>query len=321
MLREFESHPAQMSTSNIKTPITIRQGFVLPWHDSGNVSNLVLKNDILKWELSKLGIVLIFGLNVGGTLVLYYYKWLQLPFKTKARLRYINTLKNSVIKSDALSKVGLFGNKNKRKQFKQNRGMPLINRALLKRSVYQIPNSVQTYLINYIVGSFNITKISFMNIYGSNVSTGFALLNIQKFIQETPLIKSNIRSIYNIVDMIAIYDLLSLQISDGKLLAFVIGQVLERSTRKGLFIRSLRLLSKLPSLIKQFEIKRKDGVIRSWNWVIKVTGKLGGMGRTKTYFIRPIKLPLHTINTAINYSEKAVNTKAGTFSIKVWILN
>ena len=48
-----------------------------------------------------------------------------------------------------------------------------------------------------------------------------------------------------------------------------------------------------------------------------MAGKLGGIGRTKTYFIRPIKLPLHTINAVINYSEKIVNTKAGTFSIKI----
>jgi ribosomal protein S3 len=44
------------------------------------------------------------------------------------------------------------------------------------------------------------------------------------------------------------------------------------------------------------------------------------MGRTKVYNVFSIKMPLHTINNSIDYSETIANTKAGTFSIKVWIL-
>jgi len=83
-------------------------------------------------------------------------------------------------------------------------------------------------------------------------------MNLKTFINQTPLIKGNIKMIYHILDMVVLTDLISLKISGSEIMGKLIGKILERSSRKGLFVRSLRILSKLPLLIKKFETKENN---------------------------------------------------------------
>lgn len=313
-----------MATSNTKSPIVIRQGVVVPWRNNVEIGNTGVNSLVLQWELSNLNIVPISYTYSGGKLQIYFYKWTQLPFRSKVSLRQIISIKNGVKNSSTLLRLRSDGRrKGVQKLFMQRRNRSLVEKMLLNQYTYSIPLSIQNAIAERVkyLGSGNFNQMYFFNIFSAANQLKFCPLEARNLIQESPLLKGNVRSIYHIVDMILIYDLLSLRICSGEVLGQLIGLILGRSTRKGLFIRSLRLLAKLPTIIRQFEIKNKINVDRDWEWIVKVSGKLGGMGRTKVFFIRPIKLPLHTISKVIKYNEVAVNTKAGTFSIKIWILN
>lgn len=190
-------------------------------------------------------------------LIIYYYVWLQLPFKTKVSQRLQKEIKNLVSNSKVLNRVGSL-NKLRMKKFQiQKRSLSLIDRSLFHQRFNKIPSSIVLFLSQDImrVTSGAFEHVLFLNIIGSSISS--TMLDTRNFIFENPLIKANIRSIYHLTDMIVICDLLSLGYGSAELLGKLISKMLERSSKKGLFIRSLRLLSKMPRLIKQFEVKHK----------------------------------------------------------------
>jgi hypothetical protein len=148
---------------------------------------------------------------------------------------------------------------------KQKR-LALIDVAIMSQKNYQIPFIIQAVLVQRInsINSQVLTKVHFVNIL-KHAELSHKLMDLKKFIYETPLIKGNIKSVYHILDMITVVDLISLKICGGELMGRLIGKVLERSSKKGLFVRSLRILSKLPALIKKFEIKGPLINTRSWD--------------------------------------------------------
>lgn len=312
--------PIQMSTSNIKSPIVIRQGYVLPWRSE----NILLEstNSFLRWELEKINTTLVSCVEKDNILIICYYKWFQVRYSSKVLQKFRSELKNKVevfkqfgSADSKFLKIRLRASKVFKKTF-------LIENFINSQRFYQIPVSTQIILMRYIweKGNTKLTEVRFVNIFKQAGYVG-RLINVKDLIYETPAIKGNLKSIYHMLDMVVLVDLVSLKICTGKMLGILIGKILERSSRKGLFVKSLRILSKLPRIIGLYEIKRSlVNQERSWNWVVRITGKISGMGRTKSYSVFSKKLPLHTITANIDYSETVVNTKAGTFSIKVWIL-
>ena len=258
----------------------IRQGNIVPWKDGINIGNKGLNSTVLNWELSKLNITPISFSYTNDALIIYYYAWLQLLFRSKKSLYYFHTIKGRVLKSSVLKKMKLNRGPIKQKHFfMQKRKIALIDRYLWKQESYQLPFSAQLQISERInsLSRGTIDKVWFSNIYFINKIHDFpTLLNTRKFIHETPLVKSGIRSIYHIIDILTISDLLSRGFCSGSVMGRLIGKILERSTKKGLFMRSLRLITKLPTLINRFVVKNEKYIYRNWSWIIKVTGKLSG---------------------------------------------
>jgi len=155
---------------------------------------------------------------------------------------------------------------NRVKLIKKQKRLSLIDIAIKEQKNYRVPSITQIALTQRL-SSYNShvpVKLHFVNVFQHTVYL-YKLIDLTEFVYETPLIKSNTKSIYHILDMVTVVDLMSLRVCGGKLMGILIGKILERSSKKGLFVRSLRILSKLPALIKKFEIR--EGIansIRSW---------------------------------------------------------
>lgn len=310
-----------MSTSNIKTPSTIRQGFILPWINFKK-ANLFNINDVLWRELYISNITPLSYIINNDKLTIFYYRWIQIPFKSRSKVQQLNFYRQFIKRGVLLSKLNLKTNIALFKLYKTHNSF-LFNHDLIVRSNYIIPISIQRIMVEkfHEFSRNQFSSVALINVHSCDTKIFFNLLDIQKFIYETPLIKGNIRSVYYIGDMVSIVDLLSQHICSIDLLTSLIVKVLERNSKKGYFLRSLRILAKLSGLIRNFELQKDKIVIRNWSWVIRIAGKLSGMGRTKVYYIRPYKLPLHSISQVITYHEDIANNKVGTFSVKIWDLN
>ena len=311
--------PYSMSTSNIKSPSVIRQGYANSWENHGLVPEFGIQ--FLKWELNKQNVTPVRYLSEGGVLIVFYYKWTQLPFKSKVSKRLSEFIKQKIKNTPFWEQNDLVSARINSKPIKGNKRLSLIDSAIKSQKDYQIPLIMQTLLLQSLVSvnSVALKDVRFINIF-EQAEFANRLLDVKRFASETPLVKSNLKSIYHVLDMILIVDLFSLKICNGELVGTLIGKILGRSSKKGLFIRSLRVLLKLPALIRKFEIKERVSNSRNWRWNIRITGKISGMGRTKVYSIFSEKMPLHTISNSINYCETIINTKAGSFSIKIWSL-
>jgi len=93
-----------------------------------------------------------------------------------------------------------------------------------------------------------------------------------------------------------------------------------RNSRKGQQRSFLNYISKLFSVMPSYKQRAKTKVksyLFDFNWVVSVSGKFAVTGRTQKFKIQPKKLPLHTLSDVYDYVEGFVNTKAGTFSIRV----
>lgn len=95
-----------------------------------------------------------------------------------------------------------------------------------------------------------------------------------------------------------------------------------RNSKKGqqrsFLVYLQKLLSLLPTYVKKVDPTfKKEFLNANLQCVIVVSGKFSVTGRTKKFVIQPKKLPLHTLNSVYDYANGFVNTKAGTFSIRV----
>lgn len=144
----------------------------------------------------------------------------------------------------------------KNKSIKNYRRLALVDRAIRSQQEYQVPYITQVLLAQSLIGVNNAVfkEVCFINVF-KRVESLYRPINLKMFIDQTPLIKGNIRSVYHILDMVILTDLISLRVCGGELIGELVGKVLERSSKKGLFVKSLRILSKLPLLIKRFEVR------------------------------------------------------------------
>lgn len=144
----------------------------------------------------------------------------------------------------------------KNKSIKNYRRLALVDRAVRSQQEYQVPYITQVLLAQSLIGVNNAVfkEVCFINVF-KRVESLYRPINLKMFIDQTPLIKGNIRSVYHILDMVILTDLISLRVCGGELIGKLVGKVLERSSKKGLFVKSLRILSKLPLLIKRFEVR------------------------------------------------------------------
>lgn len=95
-----------------------------------------------------------------------------------------------------------------------------------------------------------------------------------------------------------------------------------RNSKKGqqrfflIFIQ--KLLGMLPTYSnKVYPEIEKSQFKMNLQCVIVVSGKFAVTGRTQKFTIQPKKLPLHTLSHVYDYTNGFVNTKAGTFSIRL----
>ena len=161
-------------------------------------------------------------------------------------------------------------------------------------------------------------EIIFINVFNqthfmgelANVVDPIFLFSINPILRPWSTFKFNL-------DAIVVFSLISLNFASSSLLVELIQMAFTRNSRKGQQRRYLQYLQKLMVVLQRDT--NSDYIHRSKKefYVIEVRGKFAVTGRTQKFLIQPYKLPLHTLVTIFDYAEGAVNTKAGTFSIRV----
>lgn len=325
-----------MSTSNIKSPVAIRQGFTSDWIENSNEEEI---KGVLNWELAKLNLsIASYGLS-NTTIDVGYYKWIQRAFITKRRRKGKLVIKQSrkfgikkkvrpykykVIRRNRRQRKfkwlynRLKGKEKRLKRFQKR--VPFLKKNYEKSKNYKIPLSVRTRITQKLWNIGVKEDITYRNIW--NLMGGKDEVDLFEFYRKNPQLNFVVRSVHFLSDSVIISNFVSLGVWSIDLLGQLIVKMITRSSKKGALVRALKTVAKVPVLLeKDLIIKRGrelDDDTRDWLWIIKITGKLNPTGRTKVYWIRPTRFPLHTQNIDYQHFMSHVNTKAGTYSVKVW---
>lgn len=292
-----------MATSNIKAPDVIRSGYVKDW----NVNNLNLNR--ISCELDRYSTIPILLRTQNFSTSIIFYRWIQPTFIVRKRKK---------LKFKKISKLALF---NKFQPAHLSKMKYIIRRhrfGFWKQQ--QIQNAQQFTFslsqLDLIKHRTNELGLILQNLYLCK-KIAVPHIDIFELSRGNLFVKATTKLKYGF-DAVHILNLLSNEFTSIDTLGRLIVKAMYRNSRREKQRQFFQLLTKLPAVIRLFESKKKGITPRSWNWVIKVTGKLAKSGRTSNMFIRPLFVPFHTINIDLNYREYFVNLKLGTFSIKVW---
>lgn len=335
-----------MSTSNIKSPISVRQGFIQEWITSPRVldskgENILEISKIVSCELNKVNVTVLQLLKNETTLEIVFFRWLQKPFISRSKKRLVRRHKSILnftkkVKGIKPKRSKKGRKKNTRLTFKEKRLRRLLIKKiktskwkrfkkrglnldvrLQKAMTYEIPFIVKWRISKAFLPSVSMpSSFVFNNVYKSNLwnKLNIKVTDTSKLIKQ-PLIRS-LTNLKFVLDAVRLYDLVSLKLANTAPLGLCIGAALARNTSKQSQRKFLRFLKQIPTLIQTFEgVNNRK---RTWSWVLKVTGKLGGASRTQAFYIRPKQLPLHSLGLPFEYTETTAATKYGIFSIKIW---
>lgn len=292
-----------MSTSNIKAPDTIRSGYVKDW--SVNSSDLTR----ISCELDRYSTIPVLLSMQNLNINIIFYRWIQPIFVIRKRKK----LKLKKISKSALfNKFRSINGSNMKYIIKQRRFGFWKQQQIQTAQQFTFSLS-QLDLIKY---RTNAHGLVLQNLYRCK---NFVIPHIDIFdlSRSNLFVKAATKLKYGF-DAVHIVNLLSNELSSIDTLGRLIVKAMYRNSRREKQRQFFQLLTKLPTVIRLFESKNEQIPPRSWNWVIKVTGKLAKSGRTSTMFIRPLFVPFHTVDINLNYREFFVNLKLGTFSIKLW---
>lgn len=305
-----------MSTSNVKSPIINRVGFILDWKNQ-NAEILRVKN-LLSCELNNLNLVLVSIITSGDFVTVTYYKWLQSRFLLssvkQAYRQHFKHLITSTPKFEPWFQKHLCSTR----RFNNGYIQRLKGSCQVSRYFF-LPSATEQIMRDELSFVYPGKEIIFINVFNhahfmgelANVADPIFLFSSNPILRPWSTFKFNL-------DAIVVFSLISLNFASSSLLVELIHMAFTRNSRKGQQRRYLQYLQKLMVVLQQ---DKGSGYIHQSKkefYVIEVRGKFAVTGRTQKFLIQPHKLPLHTLVTIFDYAEGAVNTKAGTFSIRVW---
>jgi len=267
-----------------------------------------------------------------------YYRWIQRAFITKRKRKGKLAVKqnrkfgvkkkarshkyNAIRRNRRQRKFKWLYNrlKGKERRFKRfSKRVPFLKKNYEKSKNYKIPLSVRARITQKLWNIGVRGSITYRNVWNLG---GKDEVDLFEFYRKNPQLNFVIRSVHFLSDSIIISNFVSLGVWSIDLLGQLIVKIITRSSKKGALVRALKTVAKVPTLLeKDLVIKRGreiDDDTRDWLWVIKIAGKLNPTGRTKTYWIRPARFPLHTQSVDYQHFMSHVNTKAGTYSVKIW---
>lgn len=259
MLREFESRPAQsMSTSNVKTPIIPRLGFLSDW---GNKNTDELQKEFLKCELERYGLLLINYNDQIDIAQVVYYKWLQTPFVPYKQRR---------IKKNRRMNVKInqkFTNINKQVSTINNykasnilkRKYSFFDRIKYLYSLsqeYRIPSSVQLNIKNAI-GMNEFQILNWLNVYQSVKEQELKSINVINFSFYAQQLNSW-KNFKYFLDAIAICNFIQLNIATTNALFNVIKLAFIRNSKKGQQRSFLIYIQKLMTILPVYTQKEQN---------------------------------------------------------------
>lgn len=305
-----------MSTSNVKSPIINRTGFILDWKNR-DAEILCVKN-LLSCELNNLNLILVLITTSGDSITVTYYKWLQSRFLlSSVKQAYRQHFKRLIT---VLPKYEIWLQKYLRWARRFNN--TYINR--LKRSCqisryFYLPIATEQIMRDKLSSLYPGKEIKFTNVFLQAHFMG----ELEKIVDPifyfsmNPVLRPWSTFKFNL-DAIVVFNLIHLNLASSSLLVELINMAFTRNSRKGQQRRYLQYLQKLVTTLKQHSHLLSLHSPKKEFYVIEVRGKFAVTGRTQKFLIQPNKLPLHTLVSIFDYAEGTINTKAGTFSIRVW---
>lgn len=305
-----------MSTSNIKSPVAPRMGSINELVDSPVF--IIFKNTI-NCELEQCDAQIASFVGGDDGLGVNYYKWIQLPFLPYNRRKLKKQMLSNFIQGKPINNIEKLNQLRKYKTYKRviKAGyMAKVKKRYDRNKNYIIPISIQNTIKDKVKPILQDYKIGFRSIYWFANLQKIKILDLFDFLNKTVVLRS--WSNYKFfMDAIIIADLVSYNLADTQLLVNLIKLAFIRNSKKGQHRGFLVYLQKLAGLLAMYKFKQA-GRRQITDWAIIVQGKFAVTGRTQKYTIQPKKYPLHTLTYIYDYANSFVNTKAGTFSIRIW---
>lgn len=305
-----------MSTSNIKSPVAPRMGSINELVDSPVF--IIFKNTI-NCELEQCDAQIASFVEGDDGLGINYYKWIQLPFLPYNRRKLKKQRLSNFIQGKPMNKIAKLNQLRQYKTYKRviKAGyMVKVKKRYNKNKNYIIPISIQNNIKDKIKPILQDYKIGFRSIYWFANLQKIQILDPFDFLNNAVTLRgwSNYKFF---MDAIIVADLVSYNLADTQLLVDLIKLAFIRNSKKGQHRGFLIYLQKLAGLLAMYKFKQA-GRRQITDWAIIVQGKFAVTGRTQKYTIQPKKYPLHTLTYIYDYANSFVNTKAGTFSIRIW---
>jgi hypothetical protein len=305
-----------MSTSNIKSPVAPRMGSINELVDSPVF--IIFKNTI-NCELEQCDAQIASFVGGDDGLGINYYKWIQLPFLPYNRRKLKKQRLLNFIQGKPMNKIEKLNQLRQYKTYKRviKAGyMVKVKKRYNKNKNYIIPISIQNTIKDKVKPILQDYKIGFRSIYWFADLQKIKILDPFDFLNNAVTLRgwSNYKFF---MDAIIVADLVSYNLADTQLLVDLIKLAFIRNSKKGQHRGFLVYLQKLAGLLAMYKFKQA-GRRQITDWAIIVQGKFAVTGRTQKYTIQPKKYPLHTLTYIYDYANSFVNTKAGTFSIRIW---
>lgn len=305
-----------MSTSNIKSPIVPRMGSINELVDS---PVFILFKNIISCELEQCDAQIASLVGGDDGLGVNYYKWIQLPFLSYNRRKLKKQRISNFIQRKPINRIESLNKLRKYKVYKRivKAGYIVKIKKRYDRSKnYTLPISVQDTIKDKVKPILQDYKIGFWSIYWLANLQKIKILDPFNFLNTAITLRSW-GSYKFFTDAIIVADLVSCNLADTQLFVHLIKLAFIRNSKKGQHRGFLVYLQKLAGLLAMYKFKQ-TGRRQITDWAIIVQGKFAVTGRTQKYTIQPKKYPLHTLTYIYDYANSFVNTKAGTFSIRIW---
>lgn len=305
-----------MSTSNIKSPVVPRMGSINELVDS---SVFIIFKNTINCELEQCDAQIASFVGGDDGLGINYYKWIQLPFLPYNRRKLKKQRLLNFIQGKPMNKIEKLNQLRQYKTYKRviKAGyMVKVKKRYNKNKNYIIPISIQNTIKDKVKPILQDYKIGFRSIYWFADLQKIKILDPFDFLNNAVTLRgwSNYKFF---MDAIIVADLVSYNLADTQLLVDLIKLAFIRNSKKGQHRGFLVYLQKLAGLLAMYKFKQA-GRRQITDWAIIVQGKFAVTGRTQKYTIQPKKYPLHTLTYIYDYANSFVNTKAGTFSIRIW---
>jgi hypothetical protein len=184
---------------------------------------------------------------------------------------------------------------------------------------YYVSSLTRWHITNKLINfKSELTQVSLLNVFRSwPATTKLNYSNVAKNKEFSNFLFASKALKYSI-DALLLHMLVLTNHAHSIILSYLIAQMLARNSPKKKQRAVVYNLRKLQSAVSSNLKRRADSHLSLALLVIKITGKLAGSLRTRNFFMRPRTLPLHTIAHPVEASVAMVNTKYGTFTVRVW---